>query len=112
MEAEGVSPFDYEDVDCLCRVSRVIANCDRCGAVTVEGAHLGIAFYGIYCHRCCFGCSGEFTLTLEEFHQMAKNREAVRMDGAGKGEAWRRKMADVTRRSELILGCGRSWRWG
>jgi hypothetical protein len=78
MEAEGVSPFDYEDVDCLCRRSSVVAACDRCGAVTRDGAHLGIAFYGIYCARCCFACSGEFTLTLAEFHRMRENREAAR----------------------------------
>jgi alpha-D-ribose 1-methylphosphonate 5-triphosphate synthase subunit PhnH len=37
---------------------------------------MGIAFHGWYCRECCYACSGEFTLTLEEFHAMARNRLA------------------------------------
>lgn len=84
VDAEVVSTFNYEDVERLCRKSTVFAHCDRCGAVTRDGAHLGIAFYGIFCARCCFACTGEFTLTLAEFGRIRENRGAAWAGVAGR----------------------------
>lgn len=76
---DGLDPWAYPDIDCLCRPSSIIATCDKCGFATVGGAHLGVAFYGMYCARCCPACDGSFTITLEEFLQVAKNREDARV---------------------------------
>ena len=74
MEVEGVDPFLYTDVDCLCRPSSIIATCDKCGFATAGGAHLGVAFHGWYCACHCPACDGSFSMTLAEFLQVAKNR--------------------------------------
>ena len=72
---DAVSPLSSDDVDCLCRCAAIVADCDRCGERTVDGCHMGIAFYGWYCPACCYTCTGELTLTPEEFDQMERNRE-------------------------------------
>ena len=90
-EVEAFSPMLFREVDCLCRGLSSNVTCDRCGKLTVDGCHAGIAFRGWYCASCCYACDGSFTLTMAEFQAMAVNRDAER----------RRAERDLTTRKEF-----------
>lgn len=71
-DIETISPLDWPEVDCLCRIGNLMATCSRCGFATRK-AHMGVAFHGWFCPGCCPACDGSLTLTMEEFRAMEKN---------------------------------------
>lgn len=129
-----VSPLDYADIDCACKRStdRLVAACDGCGRVLKGDIHMPLIAHGFYCGNCC-PCR-EVKLTAEERMVIRQRRIAARLAVGGKvvkeemvialaiaeekREAFRRRMADVTRarwadptaRKKMVEGkrrCGR-----
>lgn len=77
---EIVSPLADASVDCLCRIAKHLrATCDRCGFTTRE-VHMGMAFHGWFCSRCCYACAGEIQLSPAEFEQMERNQLGVLLE--------------------------------
>lgn len=97
---DGLDPWAYPEIDALCRLSRLIVQCDACGMSNRPGepAHLCICASGWYCSdECCPVCNGSLTYSLAEFLQVSKNRtdarersDIARKRSAARSPEWRR----------------------
>lgn len=105
-EVEIASPLCFNDITCLCRVSKngMVAECFLCGVVMHGGVHLcEVAYGGFFCSRCCPACNGKVLLTPEEVAAMEANRRGLR-HGVVDDAKWGRGRDAATNNADLRPG--------
>jgi hypothetical protein len=123
---EILSAIKHPEITCICRVIRITAQCDKCGAAVVEAAHAPEVTWGFYCERCCpcrtYRPSPEEVRAMEanrarlvETQERGKRRKAARTTEARKAklrrEAQRQRAlaqwADPKARKKIVAGIRR-----
>lgn len=104
-----LSAADYAEITCVCRVIRITAECDTCGAV-VTAVHAPDVTWGFYCRRCCpcrtYKPSEAEVKAMEYNRVRLAGRQLVRVAGPVKltrSETVRRQWADPQARKKIMI---------
>jgi hypothetical protein len=101
-----LSAADYAEITCVCRLIRITAECDTCGAV-VTAVHAPDVTWGFYCRRCCPCLS--YHPDVAELAAMEYNRARIaesKLSGAVKlkmSEAAKRRWADPQEHQRIMI---------
>ena len=108
-----LSAADYAEITCVCRVIRITAECDLCGAV-VTAVHAPDVTWGFYCRRCCpcrwYRPNGAEQAAMDYNRARLAGRQLERVEGTAsltRSEAARRQWADPKARKKITAAMRR-----